>query len=66
MSDAAWLEIPDFVIRIAAPVAFWNFIFSDILIIKHVPFQIFLLEGKKKDSLSNCCLFRRRYFYYGV
>ena len=52
--------------RIAAPVAFWNFIFSDILIIKHVPFQIFLLEGKKKDSLSNCCLFRRRYFYYGV
>ena len=36
--------------RIAAPVAFWNFIFSDILIIKHVPFQIFLLEGKKKTA----------------
>ena len=31
-------------------VAFWNFIFSDILIIKHIPFQIFLLEGKKKTA----------------
>ena len=30
--------------RIAAPVAFWNFIFSDILIIKHIPFQIFLVR----------------------
>ena len=25
-----------------------------------------LKKGSKKDSQSICCLFRRRYFYYGV
>ena len=39
MSDAAWLEIPDFAIRMSLPAVFWNFVFSDISIIKHRPFR---------------------------
>ena len=52
--------------RIAAPVAFWNFIFSDILIIKHVLFQIFLLEGKKKTACRTAVFLGEGIFYYGV
>ena len=40
MFDAAWLEIPDFAIRMPLPAVFWNFVFSDISIIKHRPFRL--------------------------
>ena len=40
MFDAAWLEIPDFAIRMSLPAVFWNFVFSDISIIKHRPFRL--------------------------
>ena len=40
MFDAAWLEIPDFAIRMPLPAVFWNFVFSDISIIKHLPFRL--------------------------
>ncbi|MFR8273942.1 MAG: hypothetical protein ACLU9O_08350, partial [Roseburia hominis] len=40
MFDAAWLEIPDFAVRMSLPAVFWNFVFSDISIIKHRPFRL--------------------------
>jgi hypothetical protein len=40
MFDAAWLEKPDFAIRMSLPAVFWNFVFSDISIIKHRPFRL--------------------------
>ena len=40
MFDAAWLEKTDFAIRMSLPAVFWNFVFSDISIIKHRPFRL--------------------------
>ena len=40
MSDAAWKKYSDFPPKLAAPVAFWNYIFSSILITKRIPFNI--------------------------
>ena len=40
IDTAAWLEIPDFAIRMPLPAVFWNFVFSDISIIKHLPFRL--------------------------
>lgn len=31
---------PDFAIRMSLPAVFWNFVFSDISIIKHRPFRL--------------------------
>ncbi len=41
MLDAARKKYRILFQRIAAPVTFWNFIFSDILIIKRIPFIVF-------------------------
>ena len=57
MFDAAWLEIPDFAIRMSLPAVFWNFIFSDIPIIKTSSMpaseirQLFLGEGTCRINL---------------
>ena len=57
MFDAAWLEIPDFAIRMSLSAVFWNFIFSDIPIIKTSSMpaseirQLFLGEGTCRINL---------------
>ena len=57
MFDAAWLEKPDFAIRMSLPAVFWNFVFSDISIIKtsSIPAsetgKLFLGEGTCRINL---------------